>query len=167
LYDTYEMIDKNRIFSHFAYGEISTCAEATHEMYIREGKVLNRLCNHYSQQVLISFPSAVQHVGMEDQVKLVWLDIKNTVCAVNNSRFYGVVDKEPDFLDCAIICGNHPLNGYCFQVITAKGEGIGERMLFYDAVNKKAMGAPRVWAHIIKYLNKTKDTGKHIEQVSV
>jgi hypothetical protein len=167
LYDTYGMMDKNTIFSQFVFGKISTCVEATHEMYIREGKVLNQLFNHYSQELLISFPSALQNIGMEDQVKLVWLDFKKIVCAVKNGRFYSVVDKEPYFMDCAIICGKHPLNGYCFQVITTTWEGIEEITLFYDAVNKKATSAPTAWVHIIEYCIETKDTGKQTEQVSV
>jgi hypothetical protein len=81
-------------------------------------------------------------------------------------RFYSAVDNKPDFMECAIICGKHPLNGYCFQVITTKGEGIRERKLFYDAGNTTLMSAPRVWVHIIEYLIETKDSGKLLKHVS-
>jgi hypothetical protein len=73
VYDKYGMIDKNSIFSHVVFGKIATCVEAMHKMYMREGKVFNRRFNRYSQLVLISFTSDVQHIGMEEQVKLVWL----------------------------------------------------------------------------------------------
>jgi hypothetical protein len=110
MYDKYGVLDKNSIFSRFVIGKIVTCIEATNEMYMREGKALNWRCNHFSQQVLLYFPSSVQTIGMEDQVKLVWLDIKNIGCAVKNGRFYSVVDKDPYFMDCAIICGKRTLN---------------------------------------------------------
>jgi hypothetical protein len=145
VYDKYRMIDKYSIFSHLVFGKISACVEATLVMYMWEGKVLNRRFNHYSQQVLLSFPLDVHNIGMEEQLKLAWLDIKKIVCAVKNGRFYS---------------GKHSLNVYCFEFITTKVEGIRERTIFYYAVNKKVMITPRVWAHTIEYLVETKDSGK-------
>ena len=154
VYDKHGTIDTTSVFSHFTFGKVATCVDNAHEMFMQEGKVLNRRFNASSQHVLLSFQKKKEKTDAKKEsetVKLVWFDIELVVCAVKDGRFYKVTQKEPDFVDCMIVCGNHPLNGYCFQVITTKGEGSNERTLFYDAGAKKIMYAPRRWAHTIEY----------------
>jgi hypothetical protein len=44
------------------------------------------------------------------------------VCVAKWQFLIQFLKKESDTMDCAIICGGHPVNGYNFQLIRTNGE---------------------------------------------
>ena len=146
VYDKHGTKDTVSVYSHYVYGKKATCICKKNEMYMREGKLLNRRFNFSTHEVLIGYEAVA-----DEKKRLLWIDIESVVCAVKGGNFYRVVEREPDFRDYEIVCGNHPLNGFCCPVISKSGRGEAERTMVWDEEAKKAMYAPRKWAHTIEY----------------
>jgi hypothetical protein len=155
VYDKYGTKDKISVYSHYVYGKLATCVCERHEMYLREGKILNRRFNYCTHEVLIAYETVLP----DAKPRILWIGIESVVCAVRDGSFYKVVEKEPDFRDYAIISGNHPLNGYCCPVVSTTGAGENKRTMVWDRAGKKAMYAPRKWAHTIDYVLPFNDIG--------
>jgi hypothetical protein len=87
--------------------------------------------------------------GASENQTLLWMKIEMVVCGVQKGIHYTVLHKQPDTMDCAIIGGGHPVNGYMFRVIIIKGNGIRQRTLFFDKCQEKVWVAPTKCVHAI------------------